>query len=119
MGRPHEALEVQEIYETIAELPQDFRDALVAIDVVGLSYREAARALGVREATVTTRLHRARRRVAERLVAPAQEAARGVAGAQDTRSPAGQVQVDERSSADTSARERFSPTGVLESGQGQ
>ena len=48
-------------------LPDDFRDALVAIDVVGLSYREAARALRVREATITTRLHRARQRVAAAL----------------------------------------------------
>ena len=41
----------------------------MAIDVVGLSYREAARALRVREATITTRLHRARQRVARRLQA--------------------------------------------------
>ena len=67
MGRPEQALEVQEIYETIAELPEDFRMALVAIDVLGLSYREAARALRVREATITTRLFRARRQVASRL----------------------------------------------------
>ncbi|MGZ4173499.1 MAG: RNA polymerase sigma factor [Solirubrobacteraceae bacterium] len=53
-----------ELYAAIAALPDDFRDALVAIDVVGLSYREAARALRVREATITTRLHRARQRVA-------------------------------------------------------
>jgi RNA polymerase sigma-70 factor, ECF subfamily len=117
MGRPHEALEVREIYETIAELPQDFRDALIAIDVVGLSYREASRALGVREATVTTRLHRARRRVAERLVAPSQEDAPGVGGAQADASGASGPAVDERSSADAPARERFRPTGVLESGQ--
>lgn len=37
------------------------------VDVAGLSYREAGRALGVPEATVTTRLHRARRRVATEL----------------------------------------------------
>lgn len=55
------------LYGAIAELPGDFRDALVAIDLVGLSYREAARALRVREATVTTRLHRARRRLAAAL----------------------------------------------------
>ena len=67
MGRPDQALEVQEIYETIAQLPEDFRMALVAIDVLGLSYREAARALRVREATITTRLFRARRQVAGRL----------------------------------------------------
>src|SRR6201984_1547624 len=74
-GRPQEALEVREIYATIAELPEDFRLALIAIDVVGLSYREAARALGVREATLTTRLHRARKRVAERLVPSSESAA--------------------------------------------
>jgi RNA polymerase sigma-70 factor (ECF subfamily) len=44
-----------------------FRDVLVAVDVVGLSYREAAGALRVREATVTTRLHRARQRLARQL----------------------------------------------------
>jgi RNA polymerase sigma-70 factor, ECF subfamily len=63
MGRPDQALEVHEVYETIAQLPQDFREALVAVDVLGLSYREAARALGVREATITTRLFRARKQV--------------------------------------------------------
>lgn len=64
---PHARLESQELYAAIAALPEDFRDALVAIDVAGLSYREAARALRVREATVTTRLHRARQRVARAL----------------------------------------------------
>ena len=53
--------------EAIAELPDDFRDALVAVDVAGLSYREAARALRTREATITSRLHRARQRVATAL----------------------------------------------------
>jgi RNA polymerase sigma-70 factor (ECF subfamily) len=61
-------LESAELYAAIARLPDDFRDALVAIDVVGLSYKEAARALRVREATITTRLHRARQRVARELV---------------------------------------------------
>ncbi|HEY4450433.1 MAG TPA: RNA polymerase sigma factor [Solirubrobacteraceae bacterium] len=67
MGRPDRALEVQEVYATIATLPEDFRLALVAVDVLGLSYREAARALRVREATLTTRLFRARRQVSSRL----------------------------------------------------
>jgi RNA polymerase sigma-70 factor, ECF subfamily len=66
-GSPEHALEVEQVYAAIATLPEDFRLALVAIDVVGLSYREAARALHVREATITTRLHRARKQVAERL----------------------------------------------------
>lgn len=64
---PEAALEASELYALIAELPDSFREALVAIDVVGLSYREAARALRVREATITTRLYRARRRLAEAL----------------------------------------------------
>jgi RNA polymerase sigma-70 factor (ECF subfamily) len=67
LGRPEQALEIQELYATIAELPEDFRMALVAIDVLGLSYREASRALRVREATITTRLFRARKQVAQRL----------------------------------------------------
>ncbi len=66
--QPEARVESAELYQAISELPPDFRDALVAIDVVGLSYREAARALKVREATITTRLHRARQRVARALV---------------------------------------------------
>jgi DNA-directed RNA polymerase specialized sigma24 family protein len=58
---------VQEIYSTIAELPEDFRLALVAVDVLGLSSREASRALKVREATLTTRLFRARKQIAGKL----------------------------------------------------
>ena len=46
---------------------EDFRDAITAIDVVGLSYAEAARALRVREGTVTSRLYRARAQVAKAL----------------------------------------------------
>ena len=72
MGQPERALEMQEVYSTIAELPEDFRMALVAVDVLGLSYREAARALRVREATITTRLFRARKQVAGRLLPEAE-----------------------------------------------
>ena len=69
-NRPEQALEMQELYATIAALPESFRLALVAVDVLGLSYREAARALRVREATLTTRLFRARRQLAKQLVVP-------------------------------------------------
>lgn len=62
--QPQTHVEMSELYNVIAELPPDFRDAVMAIDVVGLSYREAARALKVREATITTRLHRGRQRIA-------------------------------------------------------
>jgi RNA polymerase sigma-70 factor (ECF subfamily) len=61
--RPVEATEAREVFAAIAALPDDFRDALVAVDVAGLSYREAARLLKTREATITSRLHRARARV--------------------------------------------------------
>jgi RNA polymerase sigma-70 factor (ECF subfamily) len=67
VGQPERALEMQEVYATIAALPEDRRLALVAVDVLGLSYREAARALRVREATITTRLFRARKQVAKQL----------------------------------------------------
>jgi RNA polymerase sigma-70 factor, ECF subfamily len=62
--RPEEALTAAEVFAAIAELRESFRLALVAVDVAGLSYREAARALGAPEATITTRLHRARGLVA-------------------------------------------------------
>jgi RNA polymerase sigma-70 factor (ECF subfamily) len=81
--RPEAKLESDELYAAIAALPDDFRDALVAIDVVGLSYREAARALRVREATITTRLHRARQRVADAL-APARGPARSAGDVRST-----------------------------------
>lgn len=61
---PDAALDARELFAAIAALPGPSREVLVAVDVAGLSYAEAGRALGVREATVTTRLHRARRRIA-------------------------------------------------------
>ncbi len=67
--RPAEALQTQEIFAAIAGLPERYRLALVACDVVGLSHREAARALDTKEATVATRLFRARRFVVRALEA--------------------------------------------------
>jgi len=87
--RPEALIESERLYAAIAQLPAEFRDALVAIELVGLSYAEAARALRVREATVATRLHRARRRLAtalrepqEREAAAVEAAAHGHAGRQ-------------------------------------
>jgi RNA polymerase sigma-70 factor (ECF subfamily) len=65
--QPEAVIETAEVYAAIASLPGPFRDAVVAIDVMGLSYKEAARTLRVRQATVTTRLHRGRRRIAQAL----------------------------------------------------
>jgi RNA polymerase sigma-70 factor, ECF subfamily len=55
------------VYEALQGLTQPLREALVAVDVVGLSYREAARALGTKEGTIMSRLHRGRGQVAEQL----------------------------------------------------
>jgi RNA polymerase sigma-70 factor (ECF subfamily) len=70
-GRPGEdparAVESREVYAAIRALPEEFRDALVAVDVAGLAYGEAARILGVPEGTLTSRLFRARDRVAQHL----------------------------------------------------
>ena len=99
-GRPHEALEVQELYATIAALPEDFRMAITAVDVLGLSYREAARSLKVKEATLTTRLFRARRQVVAQL-SPGE--------------PAEGPQA-EGAAADSKSREGKGAGGVLSSG---
>lgn len=66
-GDPGAAAEISEIYVAIGALPDEFRDVLVAVDLVGLSYEEAARVLRVPEGTVTSRLFRARDRLAHRL----------------------------------------------------
>ncbi|HSB38680.1 MAG TPA: RNA polymerase sigma factor [Gaiellaceae bacterium] len=64
---PQSAVEAGELYAAVAALPDEFRDVLVAVDVSGLSYKEAARALRVPEGTVMSRLYRARRQVVRRL----------------------------------------------------
>ena len=63
-------IEAAELYALIGTLPPVFRDAVVAIDVVGLSYNEAARALRVREATIASRLYRGRQRIVRGLSEP-------------------------------------------------
>jgi len=54
----------RELMEAIASAPPLYRDAVIAVDLLGLSYREAAKSLRTREATITTRLHRGRQHVA-------------------------------------------------------
>ena len=55
------------MFATIAALPAASREVLVAVDVAGLSYGEAARAMRLREGTITSRLFRAREQVAKAL----------------------------------------------------
>jgi RNA polymerase sigma-70 factor (ECF subfamily) len=64
---PAAAFEAGEVYAAVAALPADYRDVLVAVDVTGLSYKEAAKALRVPEGTVMSRLYRARQRVVRRV----------------------------------------------------
>ena len=64
---PHAALEAAELYAAIAALPEDFRDVLVAVDIAGLSYKEAARSLRIQMGTVMSRLYRARQQVVRRI----------------------------------------------------
>ena len=64
---PDEVVEARQVYAAIAALPSHCRDVLVAVDIAGLSYDEAARALRLRKGTVTSRLFRARQQVIRRL----------------------------------------------------
>jgi RNA polymerase sigma-70 factor, ECF subfamily len=61
---PDDAMTAREIMAAIASAPAVYRDAVIAVDLLGLSYREAARSLHTREATIATRLHRGRQHVA-------------------------------------------------------
>ena len=65
--QPEEAAEVNEVLGALAALPRNMREVIVAVDVVGLSYAEAGKALGVHENTIPSRLARARLKVAEAL----------------------------------------------------
>ena len=80
----------------MAALPDDFRNVLVAVDVAGLSYREAARALRIRNGTVMSRLFRARRQLVSRLeggapATPERPADAGGHAADDRRWPASSI----------------------------
>jgi RNA polymerase sigma-70 factor (ECF subfamily) len=66
-GGPQAAVETREVFAAVSGLPDDFRDVLVAVDIVGLSYKEAAKSLKIAEGTVMSRLYRARGRVAKAL----------------------------------------------------
>jgi RNA polymerase sigma-70 factor (ECF subfamily) len=70
-GQPEQAARARELFAVIASLKDVYRDALVAVDVVGLSYGEAAVALQTKEATITSRVYRARMQVAAGMESPA------------------------------------------------
>lgn len=64
-GDPQSSLETREVLDALAQLPEPYREAVAAVDIAGLSYREAAKALGVRQGTIMSRLYRGREQVAQ------------------------------------------------------
>jgi RNA polymerase sigma-70 factor, ECF subfamily len=65
--QPAQAAETNLVLQAVAALPQPLREALVAVDVLGLSYAEAGKALDVHQNTIPSRVARARLKVAETL----------------------------------------------------
>jgi RNA polymerase sigma-70 factor (ECF subfamily) len=61
------AVERIDLHGAITDLPHELGQVVVAVDVVGLSYREAARALRLPAGTVMSRLYRARQRLVQTL----------------------------------------------------
>ena len=53
------------IRAALGSVPEPYRTALHLVDVVGLTYREAAESLGATEGTVKSRVHRGRRAFCE------------------------------------------------------
>jgi RNA polymerase sigma-70 factor, ECF subfamily len=74
--RPERVAEQREVLDAVHALESPFRETVVAVDVLGLSYKEAAQALGVPVGTVMSRLARGRSRVIAALE-PLPEGARG------------------------------------------
>jgi RNA polymerase sigma-70 factor, ECF subfamily len=64
---PDDVLASREVLDALRALPQPFRETVAAVDLAGLSYREAARALGTNQGTIMSRLYRGREQVAEAL----------------------------------------------------
>lgn len=62
-----QAVEVRVVYEVLGQLSPRLREAVVAVDVLGLSYKGAARALGTKEGTIMSRLYRGRGEIAAQL----------------------------------------------------
>jgi RNA polymerase sigma-70 factor (ECF subfamily) len=57
----------EDIQKALADLPFEFREAVVMCDVIGLSYEEIAQAVAVPLGTVRSRIHRGRRLLRDRL----------------------------------------------------
>jgi len=70
-GQPEDAFDMAhlgaDIIEALADLPPEYRAAVVLSDIEGLSYEEIAATLGIKLGTVRSRLSRARARLRESL----------------------------------------------------
>ena len=62
-----ERLSQNTVVEALAEVPHDFRDVLVLVDIGEFSYAEAAQILDIPVGTVMSRLHRGRRILKQQL----------------------------------------------------
>jgi RNA polymerase sigma-70 factor (ECF subfamily) len=67
---PEARAEQGDVMRAVAALRPHHREALVAVDLAGLSYAEAADFLGVPLGTVMSRLHRARAAVVDAVAVP-------------------------------------------------
>jgi RNA polymerase sigma-70 factor, ECF subfamily len=68
-GDPAQALDVHVAYGAMRKLSPKLREAIAAVDVLGLSYRDAARALRIRQGTLQSRVSRARDQVSAAMLA--------------------------------------------------
>jgi RNA polymerase sigma-70 factor (ECF subfamily) len=62
-----ERLSQNAVVDALAEVPHDFRDVLVLVDIGEFSYAEAAQILDIPVGTVMSRLHRGRRILKQQL----------------------------------------------------
>jgi RNA polymerase sigma-70 factor (ECF subfamily) len=63
----HEDSDIDDMRKAIFALEEDYREPLVLQVLIGLSTAEIAAALNLKQGAVLTRLHRARKRLVERI----------------------------------------------------
>jgi len=107
----HEAVD-----RALQALPPDFRLTLVLKDIAELSVAEVAEILGIKEATVKTRVHRARLALRKALVErlPAEDAENGSPGASHPRSVCLELLRGKQEAMDRGAEFPVSPEMVCE-----
>ena len=65
-----ERLSQDSIVDALADVPHDFRDVIVLVDIGDFSYQDAANILDIPIGTVMSRLHRARRHLSQAALHP-------------------------------------------------